>query len=301
MRVMDSQFDRDEAYALIVSTCGFERRSSYVCRIGPEAREKVAIEFPGSGGASFESNKVEYRRAGWEFDGIRGATARIRRAAGDRSDEAVRIAVDISSMPRAAIAAIVETLFELGSALHATFLYVPGAFESSAEAAGRPESLAAAPVSPFFAGALRPPSIPIGLVLGLGLEPHRALGVIELLEPARTWAFTGRGGDRRFEVALAEINGALSGVVEPSRILEYDVRSVAETYGAVESLVFSAGLDYRLILAPSGPKVFTLACLLVGAARDVHRPAVWRVGSARPAIAVDVHEAGDVVAASVMF
>ncbi|MGE2723389.1 hypothetical protein [Mycolicibacterium pulveris] len=212
------------------------------------------------------------------------------------------IGVDISSMPRRAIADIVEWLAsqnDVSADVH--FLYCPGEFATSALAARRSGPLSAAPISKFFAGSLRSPSIPIGLVLGLGLEPYRALGVIEFLEPARVWLFAGRSGDARFEAAAWDMHHSLIDATDSENLYQYDIRSLSDTYQAVESLSFSVGLSYRLILAPSGPKLFSLACLLVGSSRDDSRPAVWRVGNSEMMMPMEVEEAGDVAASVVHF
>ncbi|WP_146080641.1 MULTISPECIES: hypothetical protein [unclassified Pseudoclavibacter] len=80
----------------------------------------------------------------------------------------------------------------------------------------------------------------------------------------------------------------------------YDIRSLANLYNSLESLIFSAAVDYRMLIAPSGPKIFSLAAMLVGLPRDSRRPALWRVGStSTQEHESDVVEAGDLVAARV--
>ncbi|MEV7135735.1 hypothetical protein AB0N24_22980 [Arthrobacter sp. NPDC093128] len=181
------------------------------------------------------------------------------------------------------------------------FVYCPAQFDSSSEAAARVGTLSAGPVSDYFVGELRAPSVPVGLIVGLGLEPHRALGLVELVEPSRTWAFVSESIDHRFSEAASALHSNLLASPDAPTLLHYDVRSLAQTFGALESLNFAVGLKYRLLIAPSGPKIFSLACMLVGAPRVNGRPAIWRVGNANPATPSDVTEAGDVVAANVRF
>ncbi len=294
----DIVFDRSTVYDFVIGTCGYERRSSYVCRLGIDGLEKVAIVFPDTEGGAFDQNMEEYRGEGWSFANVDEALMGMSLAL---SKGHLRIlAVDISSMPRRVIGRIIELLYSARtSAVDVHFIYCPGEFGGSARAASIEGPMSAGPISPFYAGLLRAPSIPIGLVVGLGLEPYRAAGVIELLEPARTWLFTAAMGDERFIEAAARVHSSILGSVSIDDEFTYDVRSLSDTYAILESLSFSVGLDYRLILAPSGPKLFSLACLLVGAARDDARPAVWRVGSTRKPQPMDVEEAGDVSAAVV--
>lgn len=300
MRPQDNIFDRSQLFDVVIATCGYERRSSYLCRLGILGRSRFSIVYPGTHGGSFDSNKAIYEASEWILDdleavlrGAMNATAAI---------ESPVMAIDISSMPRRTLGRIVEWLtMELASDAIIHFLYCPGDFTSSIQAAEREGPLSAAPLSEFYAGQLRPPSIPIGLIIGLGLEPDRALGIIEFLEPARIWLFASRSDDERFAAAAASLHRSLLESNNFDGLFYYDIRSLSETYSAVESLCFSLGLDYRLLLAPSGPKLFSLACLLVGAERSDSRPAVWRVGNRNLMMPVDVVEAGDVCSSLVPF
>lgn len=257
-----------------------------------------ALDYGGEGG-SYASNVALYNSAGWQV--LREESwSQVFNAVAEASPS-LRILIDISSMPRAVLASLVEAVATPRPSRDVTFVYAPGDFEQSEKAAGRAEVLSAEPISPFFAGELRPTSIPVGLVIGLGLEQYRALGVIELLEPAHTWIFTTYSGDERYREAAEAVHRRLLETFDPGAVFEYDLRSIADTYASLESLTFSTGLRYRLIMAPSGPKVFTLACLLVGSSRDPARPAIWRVGNASPSEPFDVDEVGDLVAARVVF
>nr|WP_300047171.1 hypothetical protein [uncultured Nocardioides sp.] len=255
----------------------------------------------GGGGGSYDENLATYSAAGWQVAPAAEWAEALGRLDPVADGGQRRVLIDISSMPRTVLADIVERLSVYEVPLLTTFVYAPGVFEHSVRAAGRTEVLTAGPISPFFAGELRPTSVPIGLIVGLGLEQHRAVGVMELLEPANTWIFTTYSGDQRFRDAAERVHRRLLEVFDPASVFEYDLRSIGDTFSALESLTFSAGLRYRLIMAPSGPKVFALACLLVAAGRSAARPAVWRVGGADPSEAYDVAEAGDLVAAQVTF
>lgn len=297
----DVTFGRNEDFDVVIATCGYERRSSYLCRLGVRGREKLAIVYPDTDGGSFSANLTSYHASDWALSDLKEA---LRTAdAAWSSGAASKVAIDISSMPREIIGRVVQWLSEAvdRQPLDVHFIYCPGEFGASARAATVVSPMSAGPISPFYAGLLRAPSIPIGLVVGLGLEPHRAAGVIELLEPARTWLFSAAMGDHRFEKASADLHSSILGSTSPHDAFAYDVRSLMETYSMLESLAFGVSLNYRLIFAPSGPKLFALACLLIGAERDAERPAVWRVGSTKKPIPMDVEEAGEVCAAVVRF
>lgn len=299
MRVVDSIFERGKPYDLFIATCGYEYRSSYLARLGVRGEDRIAIEHDATFGGSIDFCRDTFMASGWGIVTAAEAMSRLRRSISNNAH--ARVGVDISSMPRLTLAMIVEELARLEPSIDVDFVYAPGSFDTSIAADQSVEVLSAGPMRPFFAGGLRAPSTPIGVVLGLGIEPHRSLGVVELLEPARTWSFSARGGDERFVEALSAVNRTLWSSLEAGSRFQYDIRSFGSLYSALDSLVFAVGLDYRLILAPSGPKLFSLACLLVGVPRQPSRPAVWRVGAVGLPPVMDVEEAGDLVSVKVRF
>jgi hypothetical protein len=299
MRIVDTTFDRLARFDAVIATCGYETRSSYLCRMGlPNATRGYAVLHTNPITEVALRNRDLYQGQGWIISDLVSALDACSLQAEGNPDYAM--CIDVSSMPRQALAQIVEWLTR-DKVLHVkvTFAYCPADFDASAQVARRVEPMSAAPISKFFAGELRAPSTPIGLIIGLGLEPHRAIGLIEFLEPAQTWAFVSTSLDSRFDTATAVLHQELLAPPEGPSVFKYDVRSVAQTYAALDSLVFSAGLKYRLLMAPSGPKLFTLACLLVALPRVSARPAVWRIGGEGNGGSMDVVEAGDVIAVDV--
>lgn len=303
MRIDDIGFDARRNYDLVIATSGYESRSSYLCRLGVSGAKKFAIE-PGLPITDISrSNRDVYRNAGW----IVADVAMVSRASAQSLEDAtssgaaLEVLVDISSMPRRTMASLLSIFFRHvdRGLCNITFAYVPGLFAQSSVAAVVSSSLQADPVGAGFAGHLRPSSIPVGLILGLGLEPHRAVGLVELLEPARTWAFVSQSDEPRFLEQALETHESLVGAASDATLLRYDMRSIATTYNSLASLVFSVGIDYRIIIAPSGPKPFALASMLVALSSNEAKPAIWRVGESGAPQGVDVAETGDVVAARV--
>ena len=244
------------------------------------------------GGAlgSYDRNRAHLRSGDWDLVDIAGALRGIR-------ETPASVSIDISSLPRRVLAQLIQTLvFETSGELQADLYYSPADFGMSSNAASRIGPLTATPIDDFFTGEVRHPSIPVALILGLGLEPHRGIGVVELLEPSRVFAMMGMSADHRFRERAKSVNYEML-ASDNTRLLYYDVSSVARTFAGLESLCFSLEPDYRVVIAPSGPKVFSLAALLVGCKRNRERPSIWRVGSQANADAVDVRESGEVLGA----
>lgn len=307
--VSPTSFTSDIAYDLAVITVGFERRSSYLLRRDVQASRIVAVAFLEVNEHSFASNLELARKSGADIfvshpyerlDQLNAEWPRLRRLALDHS---IRIAVDISSMTRIRLASTVLNLQSIadiiGSDVTVDFFYSPGLFIPPSLSLSGPLSIA--PVLPEFSGRLRRTSLPLGGVVGLGYEPQRALGAFEWLEPNRAWAFSPKGLDIRFEQEVSEANRQLLDVLGPRSVFEYEVVRGADIVYALDSFVFAFKKQYRLVLLPMGPKIFSLACLLIGMDLDGDRPAVWRVGGVAYANPVEVVEEGEIVGVRVVF
>jgi hypothetical protein len=299
MRIWDGPADFTRQYDVVVASCGYERRSTYLARSGLEGSRKLALVYGGPRTRVTEDNLRLLRCHGWEVHEYSSAGGTLSQCRAGCH----RICVDISSMPRHVLADIVQWMWCLLQAddVEVDFMYAPGEFKSSKLAAQQDEVLTAGPVSAFFRGDVRSPTFPIGLMVGLGLEPHRGLGLIEFLEPARIWALSGIGCDPRFDETLLGLQRELPSVDTDIVLMNYDVLSLGSLFVAIENVVFSKSHDMRMILAPSGPKILSLACLLVSASTDSYRPAVWRVGAGAEGTGVDVVESGEVALGRVSF
>lgn len=290
MIVEDVAFDRALSYDLAIAACGYERRSSYVARQGLHARSQLAVELTRVAEHSFALNLDEFGNRGWVFASLDDAMVGLRGL-----DGGATVAIDISSMSRQFIAHLVLAVAGTVGIRFVDFIYAPANFPESVRAAGDESvTLTAGPLLPSLRGSLRAASIPIGLVQGIGVEKYRAAGLVELLEPARVWQFVAQGGDPRFDALLEETRGSL-GRASRAASVGYPIQSLRGTYGRISSLLFSQARELRMILAPSGPKIFALACILAALDSDErYRPAVWRVGAPRYGLAYDVEEAGPV-------
>lgn len=292
LSISDVEYQQDAFFDLAIVTCGYERRSSFTARNGLRASARLAVRHADSAGLSFTENQELLQSSDWAIVDQEACLIVLREAIGGGAS---KFAIDISSMPRRFLGQLVQILAESSGDAQVDWLYAPATFDDSASAAGKIQSLIADPVSDFFSGGIRSPHVPVGLILGLGLEPHRSIGLVEFLEPSRVWAMLGQSDEPRFAEKAVDVNRELL-ALPMTTSLPYPVTSVATTFSALESLVFATQDSYRLVIAPSGPKVFGLASLLVSATAGDLRPAVWRVGGQGDAVPMDVAEVGMVVA-----
>jgi hypothetical protein len=274
-------------YASAVASIGYEPRSIVIARALKGTCRGSAVEFAHGHVLSYDENRRGYAELGWEavsceedqfLQWVRELFARI--AGGELRDprqRRPRVAIDVSSMTRTRIAALVQALAELPPHLQlgADFLYVPAVYRDPETPP--PAILHRAPVAPYFAGSLVMDDSTV--VLGLGYEQHKAASTIEDFGPSEVVAFVPEGPDERFlQAVIAANSGVLQGPLTP-REERYPVGDPFATFQRLEALCFD--LLYREhprmpVLVPLGPKIFAACCLVVGALHPEH-VAVWRV------------------------
>jgi hypothetical protein len=125
---------------------------------------------------------------------------------------------------------------------------------------------------------LSSPERPTALVIGLGDESDRALGLVNYIEPAVTVAFLADPAlDEKFLVAAGEANQPLLQMLGEEQIVRYPLAGIRVTAALLESCCLGLLKEHRIILAPLGPKPFALLSMLLA---SVHTGIeVWRVSA----------------------
>ena len=210
--------------------------------------------------------------------------------------ERFRIGFDISSFNRAIL---FDLLVFFANTLRTqdalTCLYVPARFERPDPRFPQIESLG--PSSRFFSGFQGDPTLPLCLVLGAGYEAGISRGIISQLEPRKTYCFWGSGNDVRFDRVVARVNLDLTFPAFDVTTIEYPLHDPLSSFGMLESLTYGMLRDFRVIIAPMGPKIFSLLAALV-AMEHFGMVAVWRVKHSRVAPAASA-AAGDFISIDV--
>lgn len=264
-------------YHGVLATLGYEPRSREVPLQLKEAVVKLAPAFVGQHVGSYEINRDELVRAGFDVAPVEepafpevvrtflGAVVEVTNGA------LPRVAMDISSTSRWRIATIVEELAqpEPGTALIVDLLYAPAVFE--APPATDAPILNIEPVSPYLAGWWDDLDQPLAAIIGVGYEREHASSAIDRLEPEQTHVFVPHGVDPCF---LKEVERANQGLLEQTRNIQlpvpYAVTEPYQTFQAIETLVRRLRGSQRVAVVPLGPKIFAACAALVC---GLHHPA----------------------------
>jgi hypothetical protein len=286
--IVESSLDElNNRSRVVVAACGYEKRASALLpNIHENVSSRYALAFKeGLGVLDRAENDKKFHQsrfaaipcAGNESEEVRRVVqeglAAARKAGGS-------LAFDISSMTRAWHGAIVQTLIaeKRDEDLETYFVYIPRRYDRPSNETFPNEVVG--PVEGF--AALAPPDLPIALLLSIGYEREKALGLMEILDPGQTVVLI---ADSSKEPHFSD--PFFSGVIRNNRdilkkvserwVFSYPLSRPATTFRMIESICGGLGLAHRVVLAPMGPKIFALLCFLLSAKHP--ELSVWRMSS----------------------
>ncbi len=293
-----SDLAADAPYDLVIVSVGFEERSRAIASAAKAPALGVGLEFSDRHeGAYFDNHRaiaaLGYRILAPSPDAA-GLVAEIQdwfeSAAALRPPtlrEPLRIAIDISSMTRTRLAAVIEASYAHESRWPAVIdlLYAPATYQPSAPPLA--SWVHAEPVTGHFAGWDPDASKPLLAIVGLGYEPNAAEGVVDYLTPDESVVLLPIGRDPHYREDVEEVNEEV--IAGADIDLEYSVEDPYRLMLELERLVLARVEQRRILFVPLGPKIFAAASLLV--AERLHpMVSVWRFSAGsndgpRPAIA----------------
>lgn len=265
-----------------INACGYEARAcSLARRLVPRVNHRTSIAFKEwNADLSRPENETYLRNAGFELVESGGGESRT---CADvlsgliQQSEIRSIAIDISSMTRSWHGGLVRALRSTNreSELDTYFAYTPAMFSPPPKHGSINEVVA--PVEGF--ASLVTPDLPIALIVGLGYEKDRAIGLQQLLDPKRTLVMTPRFRKRvdLFHSAVLKANRELLDAMPQALQFDYWIDEPSATFGQLASIVSGLVSNYRVVLASLGPKMFGLVCFLL--ATRLPQLSVWRVSS----------------------
>ncbi len=295
-----------EEFDFFLAASGYEVRSTYLSdNVNIKAKQKIALGFDEmkNSPVRIKNDKV-FRERGFESFELSAKdrqklTDLLDRLFKGRKDEKLRFLIDYSCMSKIWYAAIIRYFIEnesIISNLELYFSYTPAIFSEPKDI--KPGRKISGPV-----GLLRPNQAtvkPCALVLGLGYEKYVGESLFNNLNYDTLCVFYSNPSfDNRYVSKVVENNKKLLDTVLPEKVFSYPIEDLEKTDSVLTSLCLELRLAYHVALIPSGPKPFTLSCLLLAARYpDIE---VWDVRTYKETVLYDRLPVGEPLVCKTLF
>lgn len=123
------------------------------------------------------------------------------------------------------------------------------------------------------------PDKPTALIIGLGYERNKATGLAQYLDAESYLFYTDNSYENDFYDCVIHENEVLLNEVKKENVFCYPIRDIDATASLLHLLVSDLLQTNRIVLAPCGPKIFTLLCLIESLKNE--NVDVWRVSDSK--------------------
>jgi len=215
----------------------------------------------------------------------------------DQLLECRKILIDITVMSRHRLASIMSFFLKCSlKGSEVTVVYAPSVFVEAP-----PDSTPIKKVSEIskdFTGTLGDLSKPASLIIGLGYEKNKALGLSSYFDSGSDFLFIPRSKEEKFENTIKENNKELLYQTKDSNIFYYNIDQPYSTYIDLRSLILSVRDYSRPVIVPLGPKILSAISIVIAMELYPDLP-VWRVSSEHTEKPVERGPSGDLISFTV--
>ncbi|PHX05154.1 hypothetical protein [Vibrio splendidus] len=148
------------------------------------------------------------------------------------------------------------------------------------------------PIADSLSGALGDINLPSSIIIGLGYEVGKAIGISNYLDTEKQFIFMPKGKDESFEKSVRENNQLLIENTPQNHIFNYDISNPYKTYLDLRETTLAIMDISRPVLVPLGPKIFSALCVILSLEMNRKLP-IWRVSSEHLEEPVDRKASGD--------
>ena len=133
---------------------------------------------------------------------------------------------------------------------------------------------------------LNVPSKPTALIIGMGNEPNRIYGLKEYFDAASYLFYSDESYNEKYSEEIENINKDIIDSTKPENIFTFPIHDLIYTNYILESLCNALMKEYRVVIAPCGPKPFALLAMINSLKYD-YSLEVWRISPGDRAPKVD--------------
>ena len=257
-------------FDFILFSSGYEKRARYIAsNYNFQSKNKIALGFRKNKKLERENNDTLFLEKGFKIvevadnNSFKYIYAQYKDLLSTESKK-ISVLVDISSMSTLMYSTLLDffndsTFYE---EVNIYFIYVPAKIH-------KPQNSSSLAYNEPLSQNIGFTNRKISLILGLGLEFDKGLGLSERFQvsPEELYLFE---TDNEYTTRVEEINKDLISLVKANdndgnKIIKYDVSNVEFITNSLSSLTnHLTQKGHRIIIAPAGPKIFTLISLIIG-------------------------------------
>lgn len=281
--VLNTKFD------LVIVSSGYEKRASFIAKlISQNTNKGVAFAFTDYKDHPIRKENDEiFKSLNYtilEVDGNNSTEIRKKIENYLSNNNIINILIDYSSMTRIWYSSIINYFRDLeidDRILRVYYTYSCADFykpeEKSEEKKDKFKLSHFDPIEDFFY--LSPSDVPSALITCLGAEPNKTYGLKEYFDAELLFLFYSENNE--FSEFIKEKNrDLLEDTTSDTHKIPYFLDDILFTKTILYDLCKALMKDHRVIIAPCGPKVFTLISLLV--ASELEEVDVWRISGNLP-------------------
>lgn len=120
------------------------------------------------------------------------------------------------------------------------------------------------------------PSKPTALIVGMGNEANRVLGLKEYFDAVPYLFYSDPSYNEKYGEEVEEVNGSIIAETKSENVFKYPVNDLIYTEYILNNLCRTLENNYRIIIAPCGPKPFALLAMITSLKLDFPVE-VWRI------------------------
>ncbi|MBI3235185.1 MAG: hypothetical protein HYZ42_14315 [Bacteroidetes bacterium] len=144
------------------------------------------------------------------------------------------------------------------------------------------------------------PSKPTALIIGLGNETNRIHGLKEYFDAVPYLYYSDRSYNEQYSQEIEILNQDILDKTNKNHIFKFPVYDLIYTNFMLENLCLTLEKDFRVIIAPCGPKPFALLAMINSLKRDWDIE-VWRISPGHKIEKIDRKPTGLISAIELVF
>ncbi len=283
IKQINTQYLKETSIDLLLTASGYESRASFLTReiLNTDAiSEKEVLSFKTQlDNENHKENDILFEKKLFKRTLSSGSSGRdiisiLEKFISSTAKKKITIVIDYSSMTRIWYGAVISYLREAKfpeKELHVIFSYTEAEFTKPP--IDETETLNFTPIEGFCN--LSIPAKPTALITALGYEKKRAFGLLDYFDAEKVSYFYTNENSYTEEVLIR--NKEILEICDEESKYPYSLQKILITHLILQDLCKSLSQKYRIILAPCGPKPFTLISFIT--ASENESVDLWRISA----------------------